>query len=475
MTSSGFAALLDRTEVRAHDPGRVEALLALLSGSAPAPSGVVMRGDQKLVERLPHGSVAFFLPDGPPGPPQRFLEFDRRGRLTLTLHRDRRGRLERIWLLNQDGGAIGVERGIASHPLWGPSDRISRLAPGAPFEVAEPLTVFQSLDYEAITAIPPLAEPGRLPPGAGSALLNLLACLLRDQGRATVRYRGPFPTEQLFLSLLEGFRYDPAVPDPLDRFLAGAEETALHGRGQEAPLDWIPAPHERLFAAPGVYVQLREQVEKVVVEGRSYYPPRWQGLLRREHRVVREVGDGEERRYVASLVALDTVVEDHLVLDAEGEPVARLAPALTDTARTPFTPSWDSPLAEAIVRESTPLLETAIREVLPLLRPSWGPVRGDLVEAGPAGLTVSALLAGVYRARLAALSDPDARLVLAAKLFGEVIGLIAPGVRLAAQRWIEALPPDERATRLTSPAAAEAAEPDQALLVALADGRELPE
>lgn len=470
MTSSDLAALLDRAEVRAHDPGRVEALLERLAD----PSQGARPGGRRLVERLPHGSVAFFLPDGPP---RRFLEFDRRGRLTLALHRDRRGRLDRIWLLNQDGGAIGVERGIASHPLWGPSDRISRLAPGAPFEVAEPLTVFQSLDYEAIVAIPPLAEPGRLPPGAGSALLNLLARLLRDQGRATVRYRGPYPTEQLFLSLLESFRYDPAVPDPLDRFLAGAEETALHGRGQEAPLDWIPAPHERLFAAPGVYIQLRERVEKVVVEGRSYYRPRWQGLLRRDHRVVREVGEGAERRYVASLVALDTVVEDHLVLDAEGEPVARLAPALADTARAPFTPSWDSPLAEAIVRESTPLLETAIREVLPLLRPSWGPVRGDLVEAGPAGLTLSPTLVAVYRGRLRTLADPGERLALGARLFGEVVNLIAPTLRLAAQHRLEALPPDERESRLTPPrqeGTPEAARVLETLLAALAEGRDLP-
>jgi len=466
--SSDLAALLERAEVRAHDPARVEALLERLA----EPSDASRPGGRRLVERLPHGSVAFFLPDGPP---LRFLEFDRHGRLVLAIHRDRRGRLERVWLLDPTGGAVGVERGVASHPLWGSSDQVYRLGPGGPFAISEALTLFQSVDWEAIAAIPPLAEPGRLPPGAGSSLLNLLARLLQDQGKATVRYRGPYPTEQLFLALLEAFRYDPGVPDPLARFLAGAEATALTGGSAEAPLDWTPAPHERLFAGPGVYVQLRDGVEKAVVDGRAYYRAVWQGLVRRDHRVVRPIGEGRERRYVASLVAMETVLEDHLILAAQGEVIGRPEPRAVEAPRVPLTGAWGRPLLEAIVRESTPLLEAAIRAVYPSLRLAWGPVQGDLVEEGPEGLTVSATLVGVYRARLAALPDPGSRLALAGRLFEEVVELIAPAVRLAAQRWLETLPPAERQEALTPPQAAEPEQGLPALLPALADSRELPE
>jgi len=468
MTASELVALLDRAEVRAHDPARVETLLERLAGPRPARL-------QTLVERLPYGSVTFFLPDRPLGTSLRFLEFDRHGHLTLAIHRDHRGRLERIWLLNQDGGGVGVERGVAFHPLWGPSDQVYRLGPEAPFEVREALTVFQNVEWEAIEAIPPLAEPGRLPAGAGSALLNLLACLLQDQGRTVVRYRGPYPTEQLFLALLEAFRYDPGVADPLERFLAGAEETALGGEAREAPLDWAPAPHERLFQGPGIYVQLRDGVEKVFLDGRAYYRPRWQGVFRHEYRGVRAVGEGVERRYAASLVALETVLEDHLILAAAGEVLARPEPRAADTPRMSLSEAWLRPLLEAVIRESTPLLETAIREVFPRLRLAWGPVKGDLVEAGREAVTLNPALVAVYRARLRTLADPGERLALAARLFGEVANLIAPAVRLAAQRWLEALPPAEREEALTpAPQAAQPAKGLNALLGALADGRELP-
>src|SRR5206468_2622297 len=124
-----------------------------------------------------------------------------------------------------------------------------------PWTPRKALTVFQSLDYERLDFIPPLAEPVRLLPGAGTALLDLLAGLMKDQGVTRVRYRGPYPTEQLFTALLESFRYDPAVTDPLGRFMDGGD------------LDWLPAPHERHQVAAGLSVQIRQEVDKVVVDG----------------------------------------------------------------------------------------------------------------------------------------------------------------------------------------------------------------
>jgi hypothetical protein len=108
---------------------------------------------------------------------------------------------------------------------------------------------------------------------------------MKDAGVARVRYRGPYPTEQLFTSLLESFRYEPSVEDPLDRFIDGAA------------LDWLPAPHERHHPAPGLCVQLRHEIDKVTLHGVTFSRVDWQGVTRREPRVVRREGE----RFVCSL------------------------------------------------------------------------------------------------------------------------------------------------------------------------------
>ena len=95
-------------------------------------------------------------------------------------------------------------------------------------------------------------------------MLNLLAALMKDQGVARVRYRGPYPTEQLFTTLLECFRYDPALDEPLERFLAEEARLAA-GALREPPV------------APGVTVQLRQDIDKVVADGVTFYRQEWQG------------------------------------------------------------------------------------------------------------------------------------------------------------------------------------------------------
>src|SRR5207247_1737433 len=85
-------------------------------------------------------------------------------------------------------------------------------------------------------------------PRSGATALNVIAALAGDQGRSVLRYSGPYPTEQLFITLLESFRYDPTTADPLAAFERGE-------------LDWHPAPHERVFTR-GACVHLRERVEK---------------------------------------------------------------------------------------------------------------------------------------------------------------------------------------------------------------------
>src|SRR5262249_58545334 len=118
-----------------------------------------------------------------------------------------------------------------------------------------------------------VAEPGLLASGAGAALLYMLAALAWDQHGPALRYRGPYPIEQLFWSLIESFRLEPSSlgPDALARFLAQAETTFARGALQEVSVDWRPAPHERRIESGGVVVQLRDGVERISWQGRAYH------------------------------------------------------------------------------------------------------------------------------------------------------------------------------------------------------------
>jgi hypothetical protein len=371
-----------------------------------------------------------------------------------------------------DGSTVAVLPGGADHPLWVASDRI--------VGEAGLLTVAAAIDWDRIAFIPPVADPTRLPPGAGSALLNLLAGLAADQGVASLRYRGPYATEQLFWTLAESFHFDPPEPDPLGRFLDGAEEAFLAGELREAPLDWTPAPHERLWLDGGLYVQLRDGVEKVAWEGRTYYRTEWQGLHRREHRVVRPVATpGGERRFVAGLVALGRPLEDHVVLGERGEPVERVAPdAAPDDAEASLAPPWRDALAALVPLDATPLLSSALAAVWPALDIAWGPVARDLlrVEARGERLRLSPALARFYRAEHAG-QPVAARRALAKALVRDVLDLVGPPARVAAVAWLEAQPAERRAALLETDRqrlAGEAASALGRLLDALEAGHALP-
>lgn len=238
-----------------HDPKGIGGLAARLPRATPDSTGCALldaETGRRLAAVNPYGSLAGFLTRAPF---RRFLEFDRLGHLLTVIRWEMDQQLGWAKLRNVDGQWLGIEPRAAHSPIWGGSDRLWLVEPEAPFTPIAPVTTFQSVNYGAIAFIPSLAEPRRLPPGAGTTVLNLLASLLVDQGTARVRYRGPYPTEQLFTALLESFRYDPAVESPLERFSAAAEEAALAGQLVEAPLDWIPAPHERLFLPDGGYVR----------------------------------------------------------------------------------------------------------------------------------------------------------------------------------------------------------------------------
>jgi hypothetical protein len=283
-------------------------------------------------------------------------------------------------------------------------------------------------------------------------VLNFLAALMKDQGLPRTRYRGPFPTEQLFTSLLESFRHDPTQALPLERFLA------------DGGLDWLPAPYESHQVAPWVTVQLRQGIEKVVADGVTFYRTEWQGIKRREPRVIRE--DGE--RVVCSLWALGGPLEDRLILDRSGEVVEAPPPQAREVAPAPLAPVWNRALADLIARESAPALGSAIVDVLAAIELEWGAVPGDLVRMWTKRVRLSAELRDAATASLRSAEPGRERAEQALRFVLEVARLLGPEVRGRAQALLEALPEEGQAQRLeAAEQEPEALDPSVGRLIAL--------
>jgi hypothetical protein len=292
-------------------------------------------------------------------------EVDRHGAAVSELEWDADGRLGHAAVRIPDGSWVGIEPGAGAPGPWGASDALRH--------GGRELTRFGAVDWARIDRIPPLAEPARLPPGAGTAVLNLIARLAAEQGAGTLRYDGPYPTEQLFLALLESFRWTGReVADPLAAFMAGA-------------LAWAPAPHTRAFESSNVYVQGRERIEKIVVGGRAFYRPDWQGIGRRTPRVVRDVGATVR----ASLQALGVVLEDHVVLDRDGAVLEIPAPPSDPDAQHSLPAALVAGIVAVVVAGSAPPLAAFIRRAAGELTFTWGPVGADLVDIAPARIRLS--------------------------------------------------------------------------------------
>jgi len=440
---------------------------------------LLLSADGQLLALLSsYGSLTLFVPSpfSPEGAARRLATFDRRGRLLLLLTWTAEGRLTQFKVRGLDGRFLGVMRDAAWHLGWGASDSVCVLEGEPGFLLDRSLTLFGSVTYEDLDFLPPLDDPARLPAGAGSTVLNVLALLAQDQGKTVLRYRGPYPSERLFATLRESFRYSGEPGAMRERFTQGAENTAVHLTMAEARVDWQPSPHERFFPAAHTCVQFREGVEKVYDRGRVYYRPDL-SVSAYALRVERE--ENGQVRYVAGLMILGQPLEDHLVLDASGEILGRPAApqhwAFQGAAQ--LSDEWKAALVRLIAAESTPLLQSALWPVADELTLMWSPVRGELWIEADNELLLHVGMVAAYRDALAQVRSAGEGLLLAARFVSELARLIGPSVCARAQERQAGLSPEEQQVSLLFSSPAPPGLPDdelRAFLTRLAMGEELP-
>jgi hypothetical protein len=287
--------------------------------------------------------------------------------------------------------------------------------------------------------------------------LNLVAALAADTGRSHVTYGGPYPTEQLFVALLESFRYDTAEADPLAAFASGR-------------VRWRPAPHERVDLPGGVTAHVRERVEKVAWRGRLYHRPDWQGVRRHAPRRVRDA----EGVVVCSLWALGDAVEDHLRIDLERDTVEVVAPSAPAIPARPTSPSVLTGIATAVAALSAPPLAPFVREAVRGRRLEWASLDHDLVATDGAVLRVSYTFRDALAAKLRAAPSGAQRLTLGLAALTDLAHLLGDSLRTQAQTHLAQLPPDVQARHLATqapprPSSHEATQVTQAIEALITD------
>jgi hypothetical protein len=370
----------------------------------------------------------------------RFVQIvDRGGTLVTVLRPTPAGSIESAWVRIPDGSWLGIEPRATRDTPWGWSDRLWHAAePPANGWHGARLSLFESLDWAQIDRIPVLAEPARLPPGGGTAVLNFVAARAAEQGTGPLVYRGPYPTEQLFLALLESFRYEPASADPLAAFMAGG-------------LIWQPAPSEHRFVGDDLYVQSRERIEKVVWRGLTYYRPEWQDVVRHAPRRIVDTPDGVR----CGLWALSRRLEDALLLRRGGELAAILAPEPAPAASRPLPdPVWAGVTAVVAAHGAAPLAPF-VESIGGAFSLEWGPVARDLAQIGRGRVRISERLRETLAAGLAAASTDGDRAALGLAVIAEIAALVGDALRGRAQAAMLARAAAEATPSLPDPPAGE--------------------
>ena len=249
-------------------------------------------------------------------------------------------------------------------------------------------TFFSSVDWAQPAFIPAMDNPGRLPGGAGSAIINLLAYLAPTTG---LRYRGPYPTAALFDTLSGSFAVQGDPGEALARFIERVESRALSGELLEVPVLFTPSPCE-LLSVGEVMVVLRDGIERIVADGRTYS----EGYL----------GTRRLRKEGNSIVAYVDIGGEPWVdivrcgLDGELQEGPLNIPSFDHVLNGEPVPEAMVALVKAVISEGAPdLLKSAVGKSVDQLEWLFGDAGGEHVIVDGQQATVHSLLVERLAAR----------------------------------------------------------------------------
>ncbi len=299
-----------------------------------------------------------------------------------TIYEDANGRLVRI-----------VDRtGHEWARLAWTGDRLDRLVvPGAEMlgaihpdpllgdaHAIDGLTTMSAIDWARPTQIPAIAAPGRLPPGSGGAILNVIAILAMRSGVTALRYAGPYPTRALWQSLARSFRTEGTEA----AFTADATGRMARLARDPIAIDFVPAPHDRI-ANPHGHVELRDGVERAVVDRLAFERTPVPGSAARLSGDHAEIWFGD-----ASYARVATFGEDGSLIDGP-----HAIPACTsDVIGKPFPPALVAALA-MLVAEAVPApLADDARAWIAARPVEWADLGGRAAEVTADGIRVHAAM-----------------------------------------------------------------------------------
>jgi len=460
------------------------ALEAVLQGPIPGAStgtadGVALPPGWRL---LPDGAWGVLLLEEGAGAPRPWVAADRFGVPHLCARWEGAG-LREAWLRLPGQGWLELRPDAGTHPLWGRSDALLHHA-GAPRpSCGERVGWLPAQPYGALRELPPFDQPGALPPGAGSAVLNLLALLLRLQGTEAVAYRGPYPTPALFASLCRSFVPEGA-PEQAEALFT-RDETALAFRGEMAPnpVRWRPAPFVACRPRPELLLHLREGIETAWTGTVPFRRAAARGgVLPVGERVWSEPGS-EAPDEAVGLVLLGRPWCRFYRLAPDGA-VRQVAPLDGDAGGPPVP--LDARWREVVFAWSTLRAHAGLAADIAALEPdlalAWRPLALRMAAPTTDGATLhlQSALAEAFRQRRVGEAVGDAS-GLAIMLISDALQVLAPHLRRLAQQRLAAGPSQELHALMQSGEAAQSKARTRleralpALVAALVRGEALPD
>jgi len=266
---------------------------------------------------------------------------------------------------------------VIEDPLLGPAhaiDHPTTIEPGA-----HRATTMSAIDWARPTQIPAIAAPAKLPSGAAAPIMNVIALLAERAGVPALRYAGPYPTHALWRTLLRSFRTTATE----DAFTTEALGRAARVARDEIAIDFVPAPHERV-AIPRGHVELRDGVERIVLDGVAYVaggsPAR---LVTEEGEARAEVWFGDAPWiHVATVTADGSLLEGpHAIPASRSYVIGQAFPAALRAA-----------LAELVAEAVPAPLAAAAREVITTRAIRWADLGARAAVHDGAGFAVHAAL-----------------------------------------------------------------------------------